>query len=232
MLKTKSDYHLNQQNYYTIENLPEKIPLLMMRGAVLLPKAQISLPIFDGEHANLVMDCIQNNHLIGLIQPNIPACKIPDFEDFDLFSIGCLTSITEILSDKNSNFIVTLEGICRFKLNSHLQDESLPFPVATVDYEPFVGDLVCESDFSMDRPRLIKALKPYFAQLDIKPNWEEIHRISNQKLLTALSMACPLGPSEKQFILEATSLQEQSEIMTNLIEMASLIGQNESVTYH
>lgn len=232
MLKTESDYRHNQPDYYAVEDLPSKIPLLTIRGAVLLPKAQVSLPIFDNEQMNLILDCIQKNYLVGLIQPNIPAYKMPHFEDFSLFSIGCLARITDIVNDKESNFVVHLEGVCRFRLDSKMEDEQASVPFAAVSYDSFVSDLVCEADFTMDRPRLIEALKPYFAQLNIHPNWEEIHRISNQKLLTALSMACPLGPSEKQFLLEAPSLQEQSEIMTNLIEMASLIGQNESVTYH
>lgn len=229
-----------KNDYYRLEELPPKIPLLMIRGAVILPQAHFSLPVFDSDHGDLLLHCLKNNQLIGLIQPNIPFHKTNDLDHFDLFNIGCLVRVTEIHDHRDTKFVANLEGICRFKLidqekdqQAMLQEDVLEnFPMATVDYEPFLRDLVCESDFSMDRPRLINALKPYFNDLDIVPNWDEIHRISNHKLIIALSMACPLGAAEKQFILETESMQEQSEVMIKLIEMASLTRHNEVVTYH
>jgi len=221
----------NNNAFYTIDELPTKIPLFMIRGAVLLPRAQITLPLFDIDQVTLLNDCLQKKSMLGLIQPNIPIHKKTDLEDFDLFTTGCVTRVVDLTEGKDSKLAVSLEGICRFKLIDQM-DEGDAYPMATVDYQPFAQDLAYESDFSMDRVRLIKALKPYFDRLDITPNWEEIHQISNQKLITALSMACPLGPSEKQILLETESMKEQSEIMTKLIEMASMSEYTESVTYH
>jgi carbonic anhydrase/acetyltransferase-like protein (isoleucine patch superfamily) len=48
----------------------------------------------------------------------------------------------------------------------------------------------------------------------------EIQRISNEKLITALTMVCPFQPNEKQAILEIPSLQEQSRLVQALLEHA------------
>ena len=56
--------------------------------------------------------------------------------------------------------------------------------------------------------------------IDLSPNWDEIQRISNEKLITALTMVCPFQPNEKQAILEVPSLQEQSRLVQALLEHA------------
>lgn len=215
----------------SIEDLPTQIPLFMVRGAILLPKATLPLPAFDSSHIAMISDCMTGNKLLGLIQPSMSMRGSMDLDELGLFEIGCLAKITDIVEHEENKLVAELEGISRFRLISQKHSKE-GYPVATVDYTPYASDLIDEVDFHMDRPRLLRALKPYFDRLEIAPNWEEIDKTSNHKLLTALSMACPLPPSEKQALLETESIQEQSQMITMLIEMAALGGVNENTTYH
>lgn len=215
----------------SIKDLPSQIPLFMVRGAILLPKAHLPLPVFDSSHLAMISDCMTSNKLLGLIQPSASLRGRTDLDRLGLFETGCLAKIVDVVEHEENKLIAELEGVMRFRLLEQKESES-GYPIATVDYEPYASDLIEEVDFQMDRPRLLRALKPYFDRLDIAPNWEEINKTSNHKLLTALSMACPLPPSEKQALLETESIQEQSQMITMLIEMAALGGANENTTYH
>jgi uncharacterized protein len=216
----------------SIEDLPRQVPLFMVRGAILLPKAYLPLPIFNVAHLTMMSDCMTSHKFVGLIQPSIRGQGELDFENFDLFEIGCLAKISDIVENAEGRLVAELEGIVRFRLIDHQESEN-GYPIATVDYTPYASDLIEEIDFHMDRPRLLRALKPYFERLDIAPNWEEIDQTSNHRLLTVLSMACPLPPSEKQALLETESVQEQSKMITTLLEMAALDGGiTDPITYH
>jgi len=215
----------------SISNLPTQIPLFMVRGAILLPKAKLPLPIFDSSHVTMISDCLTGNRLLGLVQPNASIRMGTDLDDLSVFQIGCLAKVIDVIEPEEGKLVAELEGVARFRL-VHQENSEDGYPIATVDYAPFASDLIEEIDFTMDRPRLYKALKPYFDRLDISPNWEEIDKTSNHRLLTALSMACPLPPSEKQALLETESIQEQSQVMTTLLEMAALDRQPDYTTYH
>ena len=218
-------------NITSINQLPKEIPLILVRGAVLMPKAQLPLPIFDHIPLPLMNAGGKDPKFIGLIQPNAALRETPDFDDLTLFSIGTLARIIEVNEISDNKMIVTLEGICRFKLLDK-QDTEDGYPVATVCYNQFSGDLIEENDFTLDRVELIKKLKHYFGRLDIKINLEEINKVSNQKLITALAMACPFRPSEKQVLLETQNMKDQSLLITRLIEMTSYTDQDDLITYH
>lgn len=218
-------------NIMPTHQLPTEIPLILVRGAVLMPKAYLPLPLFDNVPISLINESLKEKKLIGLIQPTASVKETADFDGLTLFSIGTLAQIVEINEISNNKMIVTLEGICRFRLLEK-QETDDGYPLGTVCYDQFSGDLVEENDFMLDRDRLITLLKPYFNRLDININFDEISKTSNQKLITALTMACPFHPSEKQILLETENLKDQSQLITTLIEMTSYSEHNEFITYH
>lgn len=221
----------NSINLTSIKQLPTEIPLILLRGAVLLPKAQLPVPIFDTAHLSLITTELKEQKLVGLIQPNSSLKETSDFDSLNLFSTGTLARIIEIEEIANAKMVITLEGVCRFNLMEKQETEE-GYPMAKVSYEQFAADLVDENDFMLDRNRLLSLLKPYFERLDINLNLDEINKASNQKLITALTMACPFLPSEKQVLLETQQLKDQSSLITTLIEMAAYSGQNDIITYH
>lgn len=221
-------------NFTTLKDLPSELPLFLVRGAVLMPKSHLPIPIFEAGQIPMLHDCLNGNKLLGLIQPSNSPIDDQDDDAITLFSTGCLGRITDVQEHDSARLIIALEGICRFRLIQHEEGPN-GYPIGRIDYTPYETDLVEEYDFSMDRTRLFAALRPYFNKLEITPNWEEITKTSNQRLVSALSMACPLRPSEKQIILETENLKEQSEIFTKLIEMSTPGAHNETnhhFTYH
>lgn len=212
-----------------IKELPEILTIIPLRGAVLLPRASLPLPLLEASHLPLLTNSTQEPHVVGLVQPVHSQKEIDT--NIDLFSAGTAAQITDIEEAEDGNCTAHLTGICRFDVIEEMETEG-PFRRAKVSYRRYENDLVQESDFAIDRHRLIKALAPYFQSLDVIPNWEEIHRISNEKLINTLTLVCPFDPSEKQAVLELPTVKEQSQMITTLIEMATVNPVYQSYSWH
>lgn len=203
------------------EILPNIIPLLPLQGAVLLPHAQLPVPLTDREYNSIVVPAIQKYGCIGIVQP-LPTT---DLENTDtpppLFKIGCIGRLNDIKEvEEDQRILSVFTGLCRFEIVEELScDED--YRKAFVTYNRYNGDLENLEIFDLDRDRLLKALQSYFKALDINLNWQEIFQASDQKLITALAMVCPLAARERQALLELPSLKEQSQMITLLMEFGA-----------
>lgn len=213
----------------TSQNLPTVIPLLPLHGAVLLPRSQLPIPIFEIDYLTMVAESIKSHHMIGVVQPILKNLNVE--ESLPLFKSGCLGKIIDINEAEENRLVITLSGISRFDIVEELPSDH-GYRRAIVSYDRYTQDLVEEVDFSFDRMRLLKALKDYFKIMDITPDWQEINQTSNEKLITALAMVCPFEAREKQAILESPTLKEQSQIITTMMEMATLENPEKSRVCH
>lgn len=215
---------------YDVKDLPPLLSLLPLRGAVLLPRAQLPLPVLDSGHLSAIIEAFQGQQMLGLVQPSV----IPSESggELNFYSVGTAAQVIDINELGEDKWIVTLKGICRFDLIEEVENDS-PLRTARVSYHKYENDLVQETDLNIDRVRLGRALKPYFKLLDVTPNWDEIEKTSNEKLINTLTLVCPLEPNEKQAVLESPTLKEQSQVMTTLIEMANCeLNESEAITCH
>ena len=73
-----------------------------------------------------------------------------------------------------------------------------------------------------DRERLMRGLRAYFEQHQIKAEWDAINSVPGERLVTSIAMVCPFEPSEKQALLEAPDLEERAQLLTAIVEMAVL----------
>ena len=76
-------------------DLPEVIPVFPLPGALLLPRGQMPLKIFEPRYLAMVDDAFRDSHrLIGMIQPETAH---PGPEDKpNLYKIGCVGRITQL----------------------------------------------------------------------------------------------------------------------------------------
>ena len=81
--------------YQGPSDLPEVIPVFPLPGALLLPRGQMPLNIFEPRYMEMVDDALASRHrLIGMIQPD---SGHPGPEDRpNLFKVGCVGRITQI----------------------------------------------------------------------------------------------------------------------------------------
>jgi Lon protease-like protein len=203
------------QRYQEISDLPEHLPLFPLVGALLLPRVDLPLNVFEPRYLALVEDAMASHRMIGMIQPL-------DGESDDkpkLQAIGCAGRITAYSEAEDGRLMITITGVCRFTLDEEGQTGK-PYREATVDYTKFVGDLVSETgSSSVNRRELVTAFRNYLEANSMTANWREVEAVSTEILVNTLSLLAPYPPRDKQALLEAPDLKSRAEVLVALTEL-------------
>lgn len=206
-------------------SLPGKVRLFPLSGTLLLPAGQLPLNIFEKRYLAMIEDALKDSRLIGMIQPKSQAAGSGD-GDIPLFDVGCAGRIVAFEETDDGRYLVTLKGISRFRLVQELPPDKGGYRQANVDWAPFAGDLTLEEGLGLDRGRLRDLLGRYFKIHRLSCDWEAVDSAADHKLVTCLSMICPLGANEKQALLEADCCRRRGEMLMAMIDMA--VRENEA----
>ena len=193
-------------------DLPEVIPVFPLAGALLLPRGQMPLNIFEPRYLSMVDDSFRDGHrLIGMIQPD--AAHSPNEERPVLFRIGCVGRITQLAETGDGRYILELTGISRFKVIEEMTVLTA-YRQCKVDYFPFIDDFTArKGEAAVDREALLSVLSDFLKANNLSVDWEGIENAPNDALVNALAMMSPYGPAEKQAMLEAPDLKTRAEIL-------------------
>src|SRR4029434_3730427 len=95
--------------------MPGVIPVFPLPGALLLPRGQMPLNIFEPRYLAMVDDALRDGHrLIGMIEPDISHSR--DEARPELFRVGCVGRITQLAESGDGRYILELTGVARFKV--------------------------------------------------------------------------------------------------------------------
>src|SRR5260370_22813511 len=96
-------------------DLPQVIPVFPLPGALLLPRGQMPLNIFEQRYLAMVDDAFRDGHrLIGMIQPDVS--HSPNEAKPVLFRVGCVGRITQLAEAGDGPYILEPTGIARFNV--------------------------------------------------------------------------------------------------------------------
>jgi len=204
-------------------DLPDKIPLFPLPGALLLPRARLPLQIFEPRYLAMLEDVLKTSHrLIGMIQPR----SGPDGEP-RLAAIGCAGRLTSFSETEDGRYMITLTGISRFRVSREISGFA-PYLSAEVRWSGFERDRGGhEEDPGFDREAFLRLLRRYFVAEQLSTDWESLKEAADEMLINSLAMLCPFEPEDKQALLEAPSLQTRRETLVTLMEFALRSGGEE-----
>ena len=199
-------------------DLPGIIPVFPLPGALLLPRGQMPLNIFEPRYLAMVDDSLRDGHrLIGMIQPD-PAQSGPANRP-SLYQVGCVGRITQLAESGDGRYLLELTGVSRFRIEDELK-VATSYRQCRVTYAPFADDFVArKGEDAVDRNALLRALKDFMKANNLKADWQDIDKAPNEALVNALSMMSPYGPAEKQALLEAPDLKNRAEILVAITEI-------------
>jgi uncharacterized protein len=199
-------------------DLPETIPVFPLPGALLLPRGQMPLNIFESRYLAMIDDSLRDGRrLIGMIQPDT-AHPGPEAKP-NLYKIGCVGRITQIAETGDGRYVMQLTGIARFRVEEELS-VATAYRQCRVTYQPFVADFVArKGEDEVDRPALLGALSAFLKANNLKADWDGIENAPNEALVNALAMMSPYGSAEKQAMLEAPDLKTRAEILVAVTEI-------------
>ena len=201
-----------------VRRAAEALPIFPLSGALLLPRGQLPLNIFEPRYLNMIEDALAGERMIGMMQPVEPETD-PVSENAELFGVGCMGRITSFSETEDGRNLITLSGAYRFRLAEEIEGRH-GYRRVRASLDEFAGDLDDDDSSIADRGRLLEVVRAYFSLKGIEVEWAALTSTSDDPLVTALSMVCPFDPSEKQALLEAPGLLERAELLTALMEMA------------
>ncbi len=196
------------------------IPLFPLEGALLLPRCQLPLNIFEPRYLAMVDAALAGSRLIGIVQPALDAAGHAMAGGAALLPVGCVGRITEIAESGDGRYLLNLSGVARFRIVAEV-DAGTTYRQAHVDYEPFRNDFTPNLGAeAVDRGTLLRTLAEYLDANRLEADWESIKDAPNEALVNALAMMAPFGPREKQALLEAPSLAARAEMLIAVTQMS------------
>src|SRR5437868_6816819 len=98
--------------YRSPGDLPPVIPVFALPGALLLPRGQMPLNIFEPRYLAMIDDALADRHrLIGMNQPD--TARAGSDEKTSLYKIGCVGRITQLAETGDGRYLIELTGVTR-----------------------------------------------------------------------------------------------------------------------
>ncbi|WP_306118985.1 MULTISPECIES: LON peptidase substrate-binding domain-containing protein [unclassified Roseitalea] len=204
-------------NYSDVDDIPAVVPVFPLSGALLLPGSQLPLNLFEPRYLSMFDTALKSNRVVGMVQPAFSG-DLGRPEKPNLCKVGCLGRITAYSETGDGRYLITLEGICRYRIIEEL-DVTTPFRQCRI--APFASDLGDgDEGTDVDREQLLAAFRAYLDANQLEADWNSVHKADNASLVNALSVMSPYGAAEKQALLEAPNLKSRAETLVAITEMS------------
>jgi Lon protease-like protein len=202
-----------------------RISIFPLAGALLFPRAQLPLHIFEPRYRALVSDAMARDRRIGMIQP-----RDGDRHKPALFDVGCVGRIADVEALSDGRYNIVLEGLSRFRLVREL-DVSTAFRQIEADCGPFAGD-------DEDSPPLALALRADVEQearrfADARGfaiDWEAVARLDDEALVNAVAQIAPFDVATKQALLEASDIATRADLVAQFLRFFRLDDGDDDAT--
>lgn len=185
--------------------LPDSLPIFPLENALVLPRAELPLNIFEPRYLNMVNDALATHHLIGMVQPKLQR----GIGQPDLYNTGCAGRITYYRETADGRIEIRLTGVCRFDITQEMPSIR-GYRIVEPNWQRFLADLDdAEETSAAQRETLVGLTKRYLEAKNLTTDWRLLERLSTLQLVHTLSIYMPFAPLEKQAILEAQTLPER-----------------------
>jgi Lon protease-like protein len=207
--------------YNHTSDLPATIPVFPLTGAILLPRANMPLNVFEPRYLAMIDQAISGSRIIGIIQPvqAEPNHESPQAPAAPLKKVGCAGRITAFQELDDGRMLISLTGIARFRITGEEPTDE-PYRICRIDLSNYENDLVIGyGEEDVDRAALLEGLRSYMAVNNLDADWNAISKAPTELLVNSLSVISPFGPEEKQALLEAEDLKSRARTLATLAQM-------------
>ncbi len=188
-----------------------RVPIFPLSGALLLPRAQLPLHIFEPRYRAMIRDAMAGDGMIAMVQAR------NEGEPPLVYDIGCLGRIVGSEQLEDGRFNIVLEGITRFRIASEVE---VTTPYRQVDADPngFDDEAEPEPLASIQRAELEREARRYADALGYAVDWAAVGNLDDEMLVNGICQIAPLDPGSKQALLEAPDLSARADLLVQFMQ--------------
>ncbi|MGE5722738.1 MAG: LON peptidase substrate-binding domain-containing protein [Sphingomonadales bacterium] len=193
-----------------------RVPIFPLAGALLFPRSQLPLHIFEPRYRAMVRDALAGERLIAMVQPR--DAKEPPA----IFGVGCLGRIigSEQLDDGRYNIV--LEGIGRVRITREADVET-PYRQVDADRGEFEDGADAEPLGIAQRAEIERESRRYADALGYSVDWEAVTRLDDEMLVNGIAQIIPLNVASKQALLEAEDIAERADLLVQFMQFQRML---------
>lgn len=198
--------------------LPLRAPLFPIAGALLFPRAQLPLHIFEPRYREMVREAIDGDGLIAIVQPREPESE--EAADPRLFDVGCVGEIVGLEELEDGRFNIILNGSNRFRIVNEV-DLGTPYRIADLDVAAFDDSEPPPLEMAR-RAEVERESRRLGDSLGLTVDWDSVSRLDDEILVNAISQVAPFDISAKQALLESETLEQRADLLVQLMQFLRL----------
>jgi hypothetical protein len=198
-------------------DLPNKLPIFPLVGAVVMPGVQLPLNIFEPRYLAMVSDALKADRLIGMLQPRTES---GDDTTPPIHQVGCAGRITSYSETNDGRIVMILTGVCRFQVAAELEPRH-GYRRVRPDWERFAIDYHAADEGLPARDAFMASLRDFCTLRGVEIPWDDLGKMGDAELINLLCAHLPLEPGDKQALIETVDLGGRGRLMAGLMDMAS-----------
>ena len=191
---------------------PVRVKIFPLPGALLFPRAQLPLHIFEDRYRDMVRHAIEGDRQIAMVQP-----RNPTIDGGPVHAIGCLGEIVGIEELDDGRYNIVLQGVTRFRMIREAEsDES--YRTADVDLAAFDDDDFPDPLSLGQRSAVEQEARAFGEALGLAVDWEAVGQLDDETLVNAIAQVAPFDVGAKQALLEAETLSPRADLLVQLMQ--------------
>jgi Lon protease-like protein len=189
-----------------------RVPLFPLPGAILFPRSQLPLHIFEQRYREMVRDAIDGAGRIAMIQPQ----RFDDDNQAPLYSAGCVGELVGVEELEDGRFNIVLLGSNRFRLLREVEGAG-SYRSAEIDIEAF-DDSEPPALSLGQRAEVEREARRLGDALGLAVDWAAVARLDDEMLVNAIAQVAPFDVGAKQALLEQGSLAGRADLLVQLMQ--------------
>lgn len=200
-----------------MSSIIKQLPTVALRGLTILPGMVAHFDVSREKSIKAVEEAMMDEQEIFLLTQKNPEEEEPTAEN--LYSIGLVAEIKQVIKMPNDLVRVLVEGIERAELNCFTETEEYLLAEVIRFTEDGLEDIPENA-----REAMIRCLEEKYEQFctynskngkEVAKPIQEIHELD--RLIDTIANSIPIGYEEKQRILEAVTITERYEVLMAIL---------------
>lgn len=187
------------------------LPMLPLRGLVLYPNMKLHFDVGRKKSAKAIEAAMRNDQIVFVVTQKNIDCVDP--KEKDVYSIGVIAKIIQIIRQSEDIIRVILEGICRASIDEFICKPS--YLSALVTNIPVHAETLTAYDIAVIRSA--KDIFDKYLHLSPKPPADLFYKMNfintTEELANFIAANCILPYQKKQEILETENSTDRLELL-------------------